>query len=190
MRLLLMLVLWLLPALAAAATWSVVEDETWVEVDVSYRGSVVTMHFDTVKGNILFDERNPQTARASIAVGTRDVTTGFFIADNVVRSKDYLDVKTYPRIDFWLEKLVRTSESTADIFGQLRFWDVAKPVKLTAKVFRYGPNPAANGRFDAGFTLTGAIDRTQFGHTTGLPQVAAVLPIRIHLLMRSDTPVN
>jgi polyisoprenoid-binding protein YceI len=190
MRLLFALVLWLLPALAAAATWSVVEDETWVEVDVKYRGMVVTMHFDTVRGNILFDEKRPQTARASIAVGTRDVTTGFFIADRVVRSKDYLNVDQYPRVDFWLDKLVRTSDSTADIFGHVRFWDVEQPVTLKATVFRYGPNADAGGRFDAGFTLSGEIDRTEFGHTTGLPQVAAVLPIRIHLLMRSDTPVE
>ena len=72
----------------------------------------------------------------------------------------------------------------------MRFWGIDKPVTLKATVFRYGPNEAAGGRFDAGFTITGEIDRTEFGHTTGLPQVAAVLPIRIHLLMRSDTPVD
>ena len=190
MRFLLALVLWLLPALAAAAPWSVVEDQTRVEVDVTYRGMVVVMRFDTVKGNILFDERQPQTARASIVVDTRDVTTGFFIADRIVRSEAYLNVKAYPRVDFRLDRLVRTSESTADIFGQIRFWGIERPVMLKATVFSYGPNEDAGGRFDAGFTLTGEIDRTEFGHTTGLPQVAAVLPIRIRLLMRSDMPIQ
>ena len=38
----------------------------------------------------------------------------------------------------------------------------------------------------AGFDLTGRIDRTDFGSTGGLPEVAAVLPVHIRLLMHSE----
>ena len=40
-------------------------------------------------------------------------------------------------------------------------------------------------RFEAGFNLTGSLDRTDFGSTGGLPDVAAVLPVHIRLLMSS-----
>ena len=40
-------------------------------------------------------------------------------------------------------------------------------------------------RFEAGFDLSGEIDRTRFGSTGGVPDVAAELPIRIRLLMSS-----
>ena len=53
-------------------------------------------------------------------------------------------------------------------------------------MIRYGPAQDDPDRFEAGFDLTGSIDRTAFGSTGGLPQVAAVLPVRIRLVMHSD----
>ncbi|WP_112322416.1 YceI family protein [Oceanibium sediminis] len=174
-----------LPALALAAEWSVVEPETRVEVDVAYLGSVVTMRFDTVKGAILFDEKHPERAKANILVGTRDVDTGLGIVNALVRSKDYLNTNAYPTIGFRLRKLVQTSKSTADIFGDMTLLGITRPVAFRATVFRYGPSPVDPARFDAGFTLSGAVDRREFGHTEGYPAVAAILPVRIRLLMRS-----
>jgi hypothetical protein len=52
-------------------------------------------------------------------------------------------------------------------------------------VLRYGPAEDNPGRFEAGFQLDGAIDRTEFGSNGALSEVPAVLPIRIQLLMAS-----
>lgn len=169
-----------------AADWSVVEPETRVEVDVAYLGSIVTLRFDTVKGAIRFDEKRPDIARANILVGTRDVETGLGIVNDFVKSRDYLNAAEYPTIGFRLNRLVQTSKSTADIFGDMTLLGVTLPVSFTATVFRYGPTPGDSTRFDAGFTLEGSVDRRDFGQTAGYPAVAAVLPVRIRLLMRSD----
>jgi hypothetical protein len=63
---------------------------------------------------------------------------------------------------------------------------VTRPVNFQAKVFAYGPAKDDPGRFEAGFDLSGSVDRTAFGSTGGLPEVAAVLPVHIRLLMSSE----
>ncbi len=50
---------------------------------------------------------------------------------------------------------------------------------------RYGPSDDDPGRFEAGFHITGSIDRTAFGSTGGLPEVGPVLPVQMQLLMSS-----
>ncbi|MBD3624920.1 MAG: polyisoprenoid-binding protein [Rhodobacteraceae bacterium] len=179
------LLLFALSAPAISATWEIVPHDTRVEVDVNWLGRIVTLRFDRIHGTILFDRRRPERARAQITVDARAVSTGLAVVDAFVRGPDYLNVGAYPTIGFQLDRLVRTSPSTADVFGRLTLFGTTRSVSLQAQVFRYGPTPGAPQRFDAGFDLTGTVDRRDFGHTTGLPQIAATLPIRIRLLMRS-----
>ena len=63
-----------------------------------------------------------------------------------------------------------------------------RPIIFKAKLFRYAPTRGDATRFDAGFDLKGLIDRRQFGNTTGFPDVSALLPVRIRLLLRSRPP--
>ncbi|MEM7615654.1 MAG: YceI family protein [Pseudomonadota bacterium] len=186
MRQLIFVLMCLIPFAATANTWSIVEGETRVEVDVGYLGSTVTLKFDTVAGNILFDEKRPEVAKAAIAVGTRDVETGVGLVNSFVKGPEYLAAKAHPQMNFQLDRLVQTSSSTADVFGAITMRGITRPTQFKATVFAYGPSPAGGARFDAGFNLSGVVDRAQFGSTAGAPQVATELPVRIRLLMRSD----
>lgn len=186
MRVFVLLVLCLLPITALAQQWQLVPGETRVEVDVGWRGRIVTLRFGDVVGNVIFDKQKPETAKASIRVDARTVSTGAAVVDAFVRGPDYLDVERNPWMDYRLDGLVQTSQQTADVFGQLTMFGQTRPVAFRAQVFRYGSTPGAPERFDAGFNIGGAIDRREFGHTTGLPEISAVLPIRIRFLMRSD----
>lgn len=181
----LVLILCLLPALASAATWRL-DPATRVVVDVGWQGRVVEVRFPRLSGTIEFDETRPETARARIAVATGAAETGLGIVDALVKSRDYLDAARYPEIVFELDRLTQTSAETADIAGRITMRGVTRPVEFTARVFRYGPGAADPDRFEAGFDLSGSIDRTAFGSTGGLPEVAAVLPVRIRLVMTSQ----
>ena len=169
---------------ALAKTWSL-DPTTRVSIDVTWRGSVVEVQFPGLAGAIEFDETKPDKARARIVVPATGATTGVGIVDALVRSPNYLAVENHPEIVFDLDRLAQTSPSTADIFGRITFRGVTRPLAFKAQVFRYGPSDDEPDRFEAGFDLTGSIDRTEFGSTGGLPEVPAVLPIRIRLLMVS-----
>jgi polyisoprenoid-binding protein YceI len=180
----LLLVLALLPLPAAAAPWKL-DPATTVAADVGWEGKTVVVRFPTLSGEIDFDQDHPEQARASIRVAAGDATTGVAVVDSLLRSRDYLGADQYPTITFRLDKLTRTSKNTATIDGRMTLRGVTKPVSFQARVFAYGPAKDDPGRFEAGFDLSGSVDRTDFGSTGGLPDVAAVLPVRIRLLMTS-----
>ncbi len=181
-RLLLLLVL--LPLPAWAVPWQL-DPATTVSVDVDWEGRTVAVRFPSLAGQIDFDKDRPGNAKAAITVATTDATTGVGVVDQLVRSHDYLDAADYPSITFRLDKLTQTSKSTADVVGRITLRGVTGPVTFKAQVFRYGAAADDPSRFEAGFNLSGSIDRTDFGSTGGLPQVAAVLPVHIRLLMTS-----
>lgn len=180
----LVLALMLLPGLASASPWRL-GPETRVSVDVPWQGGTVEVRFPTLTGDIDFDEAHPDNAKARITVSTTDVETGVGVVNALVKSRDYLDAAAFPEMTFELDKLSQTSRSDADVAGRITMRGVTKPVSFKAKVFRYGPVPDKPGAFDAGFDLTGSIDRTEFGSTGGLPDVGAVLPVKIRLVMTS-----
>jgi polyisoprenoid-binding protein YceI len=183
LRVLVLLVL--LPVAAAAAPWRL-DPETSVAFDVAWQGGTVEVRFPGLGGEIDFDATHPERARAVISVSARDATTGIAVADALLRSDGYLAADRYPTMTFRLDRLVQTSKQTADIFGSLTLRGVTRPLAFQAQVFRYGPAKDDPARFDAGFDLTGRIDRTEFGSTGGVPEVASMLPIRIRLLMHSQ----
>jgi polyisoprenoid-binding protein YceI len=174
-----------LPLPALAAPWKL-EPDTTVAVDVAWEGRTVTVRFPELDGTVDFDEAHPERAKAAISVATGSATTGVAVVDQLVRSRDYLDAAEYPSIGFRLDNLTQTSKQTADVAGRITLRGVTKPVTFKATVTRYGPASDDPKRFEAGFDLTGSIDRTQFGSNGGLPEVAAVLPVRIRLLMASE----
>ena len=169
---------------AGAAPWAL-SPETSITVDVSWRGLTIPLRFTKFSGTVEFDETRPEIAMAEIDVAATSVRTGLPPADRVARSANFLGAERYPSIGFTLDRLEQTSRSTANVFGRITFRGITRPIGFKARVFRYGPAEDDTGRFEAGFQLEGAIDRTEFGSTGALPEVPAVLPIRIRLLMTS-----
>jgi polyisoprenoid-binding protein YceI len=170
---------------AAGATWRL-DPATRIAVDVDWQGRSVELRFPTFSGEIAFDERRPERAAARISVAATDVRTGVGVVDALARGPGFLGAERWPTITFTLDRLTRTSASTADIEGRITFRGVTRPIAFAATVVRYGPMEADPTRFEAGFDLLGSIDRTAFGSTGGLPDVGATLPIRIRLLMTSE----
>ncbi len=156
-------------------------------VQVGYRGGKgVTVNFGSFAGQIDFDQKRPQNAKALIKVATNDLETGLGLINRMVRSPDYLNTRAHPEIVFQLDNLVQTSQQTADIRGRITMLGVTKPITFKARVFRYGPNKENPEIFEAGFNLEGTIDRREFGSTAGVPDVAPVLPVKIRLVMTSQ----
>jgi polyisoprenoid-binding protein YceI len=173
-----------LPGLSAAAAWRI-DPSTTVEATVAWKGQTVTVHFPDLSGDVDFDAERPEAAKARITAPAGAATTGVAVVDGLLRGRDYLDASGHPEITFELEKLTRTSKSTADVSGRLTLRGVTRPLALKATVFAYGPAKDDPAVREAGFDLSGEVDRTEFGSTGGLPDVSATMPLRIHLLMTS-----
>ena len=166
-----------------AAPWQLVPERSAIEVDVGWlRNTVLTIDFPQISGEVTFDETDLSDASAEISVPTAPLETGLGFLNVLVRSSDFLDVKQHPEITFSLRQITQTSKSTADITGDITLLGVTRPITFAADVFRY--NRARDGRFEAGFDLEGSLDRREFGNSTGHPEIAAELPIRIRLFLK------
>ncbi|MEO1549309.1 MAG: YceI family protein [Pseudomonadota bacterium] len=166
-----------------AAPWQLVTDRSSIEVDVGWvRNTVLTIRFPQLSGDVVFDETDLSDASANITVPTAPLDTGLGFLNVLVRSSEFLDVGTHPQITFALTSITQTSKSTADIAGDITLLGVTLPITFAADVFRF--SRAGDGRFEAGFDLEGELDRREFGNSTGYPDIAAELPIRIRLFLK------
>ncbi len=175
----------LLTGIATAAPWSI-DPETAISVDVKWTGGTVRVAFPEYYGTIAFDESAPEQAHARITVSAGQATTGIAPVDSLMRGEGYLDAARHPEVTFSLDRLTQTSRSTADVAGRLTLRGVTRPLALKATVLRYGPAKDDPARFEAGFDLTGVIDRSDYGSVAGSPDIATILPIHIRLLMHSN----
>lgn len=170
---------------ASASPWRL-DQASRVTVDVPWRGSEVEVRFSGVEGQVDFDENEPEAARGRISVAAGSAETGVGVVNALVRGEGYLDAVRYPTISFELDRLTRLSSAAARVDGRLTLRGVTRPVTFDARVIRYGPAGDDPDRFEAGFDISGTIDRTAFGSTGGLPDVPAGLDLRIRLLMSSQ----
>ncbi|MEM6906049.1 MAG: YceI family protein, partial [Pseudomonadota bacterium] len=88
-----------------------------------------------------------------------------------------------PEITFESTSVTPTGADTADVTGNLTMIGETREVTLQATLNRMGPSPFNPDKTVAGFTVTGEIDRTEFGMNFAAPAVGTVIPVRIDLEM-------
>lgn len=171
-----------LPAFAAAAPWTL-DPATSVAARIEWQGKPIAVRFPGLTGEVDFDARRLEGARATLTVPAGAATTGNPVVDAIVRDTDYLDARGHPTITFELDRLTKTSADTADVAGRVTIRGVTRPVALKAKVLAFGPSRTDPGVMTADFAITGEIDRRDFGSTAGAPDLATTLPLDIRLVM-------
>lgn len=167
----------------AFADWQLDPSHSAVVFQVEHMGfSTVTGVFPAVEADIQnFDPDNLEQASVEVTLDATAITTFWEARDEHIRSGDFLDVENYPEITFVSTGVEQTGDGTAEVTGDLTIKDVTKPVTLTAKINKIGESPVQPGTQVAGFTLTGEIDRTEFGIDAYAPAVGAVLPVTINV---------
>jgi len=171
-----------LPGTGIAAVWTL-DPATTVAASIEWQGKPIAVRFPGISGDVDFDADNLATAKATLSVPAGKATTGNPIVDTMMHSGDYLDAGGHPTITFDLEKLTKTSKDTADVAGTVTLRGVTRPVRLKAKVLAFGPTKEDPSVQKADFAISGQIDRRDFGSTAGVPDVSAVLPLDIRLVL-------
>jgi polyisoprenoid-binding protein YceI len=118
--------------------------------------------FDNVSGTLVFDPKNPAASSVEATIAAASINTGVADRDNHLRSADFLDVETYPTITFKSTNVQLTSDTTANVTGDLTIRGVTRPVTLKVEFLgeSFGFNTAR-----AGFEATTKINREDFGLT-------------------------
>jgi polyisoprenoid-binding protein YceI len=174
----------LLPATAAAEPYTVDRSHAFVTFTADHLGfSQVHGQFRDFEAEVDFDPGNVEATRVRFAIRTASVETFSRARDDQLRSAAFFDSAQYPEMVFRSTSVRPTGTDTAEVTGQLTIRDVTREVVLQAELNRLGPSPLFPDITVAGFSVTGEIDRTQWGMTFGAPAIGAVIPIRIDLEM-------
>ncbi|SOD20155.1 YceI family protein [Pedobacter xixiisoli] len=147
----------------ATTKWAL--DPTHSELQFKVKHLMIT----TVTGSIksfqaeLVSEGDDFTnANISFSGDISSIDTGNGDRDGHLKSADFFDAEQYPAITF-KSTSVEKDGSDYIVNGDLTIKDVTKAVKLNAEFGGIATDPWGNNK--AGFTLSGKINRTEFGLT-------------------------
>lgn len=136
-------------------------------------------------GSLAFDPENPIDASVDVTIDVASIDTRNADRDAHLRSADFFDAETYPRITFRSTGVERTGDGNQRVHGELTIRDVTHPVTLDVEYGGRVVDPWGNDRI--GFTATTKVDRRDFGLTwnaaleTGGVLVGEMVDITIEL---------
>jgi len=149
-------------------TWSLDPHHTSVAFSAKHLGvATVRGSFGQVTADLeLNDPNDPTTGSGTVTVNTASITTGQEQRDGHLKSADFLDVEKYPEIVFKL-KSVAPDGDQFKVTGDLTIKGVTKEITLDYEHSGSVVDPFGNVK--VGGTLTGTINRSDWGLTWNVP---------------------
>ena len=125
--------------------------------------STVTGAFRKFEGTIDAEDEAFSGASVSFSIDADSIDTNQADRDGHLKSPDFFDAATYPKITFISTGFEKTSDDEYALTGNLTIKGVTKAVTL--KVEHGGTASDPWGNYKAGFDVEGKINRKDFGLT-------------------------
>ena len=145
-------------------TWTL--DKQHIDLGFSAKHLMITTvqgRFAEVEAAIEIDEERPEASRVTATVAVASLSTDNEDRDAHLRSADFFDVEHYPVMTFVSTAVRRTGKDRLELEGDLTIRDTTRRVTLAGEVT--GPITSPWGDRRAGVSLSGEIDREDFGLT-------------------------
>ncbi|MBI3883202.1 MAG: YceI family protein [Sphingobacteriales bacterium] len=142
--------------------WSI--DPTHSEIQFKVKHlmiTTVTGNFNEFTAAIESEKEDFSDAKISFSATTNSVDTKNEQRDTHLKSADFFDGEKYPELKFVSTKFIKVDGSEYELQGDLTIKEVTKSVKLSVEFGGLATDPWGNSK--AGFTLTGKINRKDFG---------------------------
>ncbi|MEZ6023658.1 MAG: YceI family protein [Hyphomonadaceae bacterium] len=140
--------------------------------------------FDTISGEVMLDQANPERSSVTATIQTASISTGNDTRNEHLRGANWFNAAEFPTMEFRSTAVTRTGENTADVTGDMTIRGVTQPVTLHVTLNATGQSPS-NGASVAGFSATATLSRTAFGVGTPRPPTTLIpdeVEIRIEAL--------
>lgn len=119
--------------------------------------------FETFEGSAESDENGENIQSITFTADVSTINTGNSDRDNHLKGSDFFDVEKYPKINFTSVELQWKEDNTYNLLGDLTIRDITKRVSLIAEYNGTMIDPWGNTKM--GFSITGKINRVDFGIT-------------------------
>lgn len=144
------------------STWNI--DPAHSDIGFTVRHMVfskVRGRFDTFSGTVELDENDLTSSRVEVDIEAASIDTGVSDRDNHLRSADFLDVETFPRLHFESRRIEKVGDDRYRLHGALTIRDVTREVVLDVEYSGQAKDPWGNQR--AAFSASTSLDRKDFG---------------------------
>jgi polyisoprenoid-binding protein YceI len=162
------------PARASTSVWEI--DSTHSSVGFSVKHMMVSNvkgQFGKVTGTVNLDEKDPSKSSAEVVIEVKSIDTHEPKRDGHLQSPDFFDAAKNPTITFKSTKIEKAGKGKYKMTGDLTMHGVTKSVVLAVE----GPTPEFKNpmmpSFSRGATITGKINRKDWGLTWNKPMEAA-----------------
>lgn len=117
--------------------------------------------FNEVAGTIAFDEKDPSQSKVTLEIAAASVDTNNKKRDDHLRGPDFFNAKQFPKITFVSKKVVKKSDDTFEVTGDLTVRGTTKTITVPVKHTGAGKDPW--GGFRRGFEASFTINRLDYG---------------------------
>jgi polyisoprenoid-binding protein YceI len=170
---------------ADTVTW--VPDPAHSSVGFSVRHlliSEVSGRFDKYSIEVVSAKEDFSNAQINVTVRTSSIDTDNEKRDKHLRSDDFFNAEKYPELKFVGRKLEKIEGDTYKLYGDLTIRDITRPVTLDVTMGGVVKDPWGNER--AGFSISGEIDRFEYGLTWDAATEAGGLVVGPKVKIQSD----
>lgn len=150
------------PGPIPARKYSIDRSHSSIEFAVRFMGlSKVKGRFARFSGTILYDAERPERSTVAVVVDPASIDTDNDTRDRHLRSPDWFDVETYPRITFQSTAIERTADGFV-ARGPLTMHGVTRQVAIPLRQL-HGDATDAWGNHRVGFEGELTVDRKDYG---------------------------
>ncbi|MES1213914.1 MAG: YceI family protein [Bacteroidota bacterium] len=107
------------------------------------------------------------SAKVKADIDVDSINTNNEQRDAHLRNADFFETGTHPKVDFKSTKVEKAGEDTFNLYGDLTIKGITKPVKLSLEHAGLAKDPWGN--LKAGFSVSGKINRKDFGISFNSP---------------------
>jgi len=125
--------------------------------------STVTGSFKNFSGALTTKSEDFENSEVQFTLDVNSIFTNQEMRDNHLRSAEFFDVSKHPTIDFLSTSFKKIKEGDFLLTGNLTIKGITKEVQVKAEFG--GSAKDSQGNLKAGFEVTGAIKRKDFGLT-------------------------
>jgi polyisoprenoid-binding protein YceI len=162
-------------------------DPTHTRIGFAAKHAMVTTvrgSFLTFTGEAHLDLDDISKSTATLEIDAASVETGQKGRDDHLRTSDFLEIETYPKISFVSTSAERKDEDNFVLHGDLTIKNVTKPVSIDFEKTGEGEDPW--GGFRVGFEGKAKINRTDWGVDFNMPLGAGGLVISEKVTLEFD----
>lgn len=136
--------------------------------------------FSDFDGRFTLDYDDLSRSHVDVTIKTASVDMGDAAWNAHLKNADFLNVESFPEMHFVSHRVELVDDQSARVHGVLTLLGIEKPLTLTVTHNKSGTHPFS-GKYVAGFTVEGAVRRSDYGMTFGLPLLGDMVALKIQV---------